>query len=325
MLDYKFAISGMAGAGKSVFLTSLLLQLKLNPSIFSKSDNNKKGFEIKKFQLAKNSQNQIFDLDRYHDSLRHMEWPEKTTDIQEIRFTFDKGNNWFLKNEGVTIIDFPGERFADLKMLTSSSYEEWSDEIIKVYETKEETRKLIHQYFERAQGCEGKEDLICSYKEFLADLCLIYYPLISPSTFRLDLTGKSILKKELEERDFHARFSGLESTEFAPLNKEIRGKFSPEIIKEFSKNYKIYRKDVAVKQFNILKECHGMIYMVDYQNIINSGEFALNANSKIFEHCMEYLRSPGFFSSLTGRITDSLGFERVNSKISNLAIVASKL
>lgn len=284
------AITGIAGGGKSVFLTSIISHL-------SESGNSdfhlKNGISITDFRSIpiKSKWPPQFAHSKFRESIAKKQWPEKTTDCAVYSCEFTR-SDWRLYKQKLTFFDFPGERIADAAIAKYSDYGEWSDHILNYFSEQHDYSFAAQQYIEYVKNDNLEiNTLLREYREVLAKLILSFKPLISPSTFLLDKTGK---QAEFESYIGIAqkRFSGLSQDEqFAPMPEDARKK-NPKIVKAMASAYKKYRQEVALPVFENVLQATNLVVLIDIPSLLAGGVGRYNDNRQIMIDLFEVIR-PG--------------------------------
>ena len=187
----KIAITGIAGGGKTVFLSSLLWQL----AEFDDADFHPFG-QVKlsgwRELACKDSFGEVFPFDKYRDALaRSRKWPDKTTDCYRFNCEY-KRSDWKRLSQRLNFFDFPGERIADAAIAAYKDYGEWSDHILRHFESNSDYNAALAVYRQVLESGELDEaKVLLAYRRALACLILGYKPLVSPSVFLLDTNGDS--------------------------------------------------------------------------------------------------------------------------------------
>ncbi len=297
--DTKIAVTGIAGGGKTVFLTSLLWQLsEISHAQFTLANRvSIEGFRETKLDLAIG---QTFPLDRFRDTLAHEgNWPEKTADCLSYACEYSR-SDWRIFNQRLRFFDFPGERIADAAISANEDYLQWSDNLLKHWRDRAEYRNAALPYFELIEKPNPKEaELLTEYKRTLARLVHGYKPMISPSTFLLDTAGNPAPYLDVEELAA-TRLSGLPSSEFVPLPARLIRRF-PDMKIAFTR----YRNEVALPLFGELGECRRLIVLVDIPSLLVGGVGRYNDNRRIVLDLFDSLRPD---STLGGKLLNLLNF-----------------
>ena len=314
----KIAITGIAGGGKTVFLSSLLWQL----AEFDDADFYP-GSQVKisgwRELPGKGALGQVFPFDKYRDALsRSRKWPDKTSDCYRLSCEY-KRSDWKRFKQRLDFFDFPGERIADAAIAAYSNYSDWSDHILKHFESNSDYNAALAGYRKVLQSDNLDEKaVLTAYRQALACLILGYKPLISPSVFLLDTNGDSA-RPATEEALAAARLCGLdEASQFAPLPTNIRGA-NPELAKMMAKHYRQYRKKLALPLFEELAGSQSLIVLVDIPSLLAGGVGRYNDNRQIVLDLIDAVRSD---TSIGRRLKQLLRFW--SGSLNKIAFVATK-
>jgi predicted YcjX-like family ATPase len=110
--------------------------------------------------------------------------------------------------------------------------------------------------------------VIPAYKLSLANLILSFKPLVSPSTFLLDVDGK-LAVPNTPEALAASRYAGLgPDTQFAPLPPALR---KTAFGQAFAARFETYRDTVVMPFFRALKACHSLVVLVDVTMLLAGG------------------------------------------------------
>ena len=142
-------------------------------------------------------------------------------------------------------------------------------------------------------------ELLHAYKLALANLILNFKPLISPSTFLLDLNGQAA-RLDAPEKLAASRASGADSeNEFCPLPAGLRVPGS-EPFETFSFRYARYVERVVVPTILAFKSCTALVVLIDVTMLLAGGVGMYDDNRQIVRDLFDVL-SPGehsFFGPL---------------------------
>ncbi len=314
----RVAITGIAGGGKTVFLSSLLWHLsEFESSDFALTGQAKisgwhelnSGYDI----------NEVIPFEKYRDSLsRAKDWPQKTTD--SYRFCCEyRRSDWKHFRQRLRFTDFPGERIADAAIAAHSDFAQWSDHLFHHYNNHHDYNASLTTYKQALLEPDPTVDkLLSAYRLSLAGLILGYKPLISPSVFLLDQKGRAI-ESGTDQSIASARLCGLDSdSQFAPLPAEFREKHR-EIARAFARHYRHYRRQLVLPLFDELSQAQALIILVDIPSLLAGGVGRYNDNRQLVLDLIEALQKD---SSLGRKLAGICRFW--SSSLKKIAFVASK-
>ena len=128
----RLGVTGLSGAGKTVFITALVHHLLHGGRlpVFEALS----GGRIARARLEPQPDDAVprFDYETHLRALTHeRRWPESTTRISELRLVIEYQSARGARNRTLTldIVDYPGEWLLDLPLLTTS-YSQWSAETL---------------------------------------------------------------------------------------------------------------------------------------------------------------------------------------------------
>ena len=130
----RLGVTGLSGAGKTVFITALVHQLLHGGRlpVFEALS----GGRIARVRLEPQPDDAVprFDYEAHLRALTdERRWPESTTRISELRLVIEYQSARGARNRTLTldIVDYPGEWLLDLPLLTTS-YAQWSADTLKL-------------------------------------------------------------------------------------------------------------------------------------------------------------------------------------------------
>ena len=322
----KIALTGIAGGGKTVFLSSLIAQL----SEFDSADFTPAGMlNIHNFrELPVNSGRwRKFRFDAYREALSRGIWPEKTVDSTKYICEYSRSDwersfsfNRFCR-QSLEFFDFPGERIADAAIAAFRNYSEWSEHILRHFQNHHEYTIHLTEYLDTLADNKTQDfhRIIQSYKLLLARLILAYKPLVSPSTFLLSPSGQ-VARSAPAEEIANSRLCGLDKdTEFAPLPPEYLQQH-PELLNRLQQAYKEYRNRIALPLFKEILNANCLIILIDIPSLLAGGVDRYNDNRQILLDLFDTIR-PG---SILGRLLRQLQ-DLFTGRLKRVAFVATKM
>ena len=287
--ECRVGIVGLSNAGKTVLLTSLIDHLQHHDEDRFRIGNHA---TLRKFQFEPIDDGWVkFNYEQYRDALVHRGcWPRKTRDRSQIVCSFER-SDWRYRDAILKLYDLPGERLADAGMI-GREYSTWSDSTLSRIEQDTPTRNVSHEFLTELQKPQPNHDtLIHTYKLSLARSILAYRPIVSPSTFLLDVQG-SVARHDTADSLAMTRIIGLSSDQqFVPLPAAVRRSQS-ELATRFKASYHAYRREVVEPFHEALRSCHALIVLTDITTLLSAGVGMYNENYQILSELFRIL-DPG--------------------------------
>lgn len=296
MLEHRIAVSGLTGAGKTTFLISLLDHWRQHaPSRFSIGSNGK--VEIR-FKWADDASRRQFE--HHKARLQDRQWPEKTlcnesyrvaVRVEGARRPWDPRRAWSSWKR-VTLIDIPGERFADANMLRFRRYADWCDETIHrlaskaAGDAKRSAEEFLKVYATVAAAdgalADTSQTLGTAYQRMLADFIRHDDPFISPSSLLINDRGQFIpddIRRNPDGERLYQWLSeeadcGVRAEPVYPLPPWMR---PTEEGRKIAANYEKYCAAVVSPALRPLAGCHDLLVLVDVAGILELGPQWKNA------------------------------------------------
>lgn len=288
--EARVGVVGLYNAGKTVLLTSLINHLQdHDPDRFPLG---KPGTTLRRFSVKEpDSGWAAFNYTGHRDSLvNYGRWPEKTKDRSQFVCQFER-SDWTFSDCLLKLYDLPGERIADAGML-GRDFTGWSERMLSQFVNDTTYRNCSAPFLEaiRKPGVTEAE-LLTTYRLALANLILNYKPLISPSTFLLDLKGQPA-RPAAPEALAAARHCGIDdATQFCPLPADLRIPGS-ELFATFSSRFGQYVEQVVVPTIAAFRTCTALVVLVDITMLLAGGVGMYDDNRQIVRDLFEVL-SPG--------------------------------
>lgn len=294
----RVAITGLAGTGKTVFLTTLINHLKHHePSQFrlhappkglpfmSRGKQQNAPFAIKQFaEDASEPGLGRFNHAIYARAMQSGCWPHKTVDVSAYGCHFSTDQHWL--DYQVEYLDWPGERVADVVMF-NRDYAEWSDRLLEYWSVSDAAYRQHVQPYLAAVSSEPlyEASILAEYRLAMGRLILDYKPLITPSCFLVGRDGNK-LQGTSPEQLAEIGVAGISAdSQFAPLTKQARDR-QPGLAAIFAQRYGEYRDQIVCRLIESLKSCNRLIVLIDIPTILASGHGMLNDNHEMVEEML---------------------------------------
>ena len=262
----KIAITGTGASGKTMFLTSLLWQLREWENADFRLNGNVTIHGFKPCN-GRPAPADIFPFDRYQDALvAQRQWPTKTKDVHRFSCEYRRSDHWrWWPNQRLDLIDLPGERVADAAVVEFDDFAEWSDHMFEYFANDSEYEAARRFRATVETGAMDTDTIVRQYRRVLAEFVRDRKPLVTPSVFLLDREGGQAPQIGRGQEDWLAerRLAGLDSTtQFVPLPPIVRQE-RPEMAKAMRSHYDQYRKELVQPYFDHLWSSDALIVLVD--------------------------------------------------------------
>jgi predicted YcjX-like family ATPase len=288
--EARVGVVGLYSSGKTVLLTSLINHLQdHDPDRFPFGE---PGTHLRRFTVKEPDRGWTpFNYSGHRDALvNYGRWPSKTTDRAEFVCQFER-SDWRFSDCLLKLYDLPGERIADAGML-GRDFTGWSERMLHLFVNDTTYRTCSAPFLEAIKKPGVTEaELLGTYRLALANLILSYKPLITPSTFLLDLKGQPARPAAPEELAA-ARHCGTDAdTQFCPLPADLR-QHGTELFETFSHRYGLYVERVVVPTIAAFRSCTALIVLVDVTMLMAGGVGMYDDNKQIVRDLFDVL-SPG--------------------------------
>ncbi|WP_412509304.1 YcjX family protein [Roseovarius sp. SYSU LYC5161] len=266
----RLGVTGLARAGKTVFITSLVANLMDRgrmPGLVAAADGR---IQAAFLQPQPDDIVPRFDFESHLRALtgEAPHWPESTRAVSELRLSLRVRPAGLLagmtgpRTVHLDIVDYPGEWLLDLALL-DKSYAEWSAEVLARIEGREEARDF-RALVARTDGSARLEEsaaqaLATTFTGYLAAARDAGYHDCTPGRFLLpgDLAGSPVLT-------------------FAPLPEPAGGAPRGAIWREMARRYDAYRREVVKPFFrDHFARIDRQVVLVDALGAIHDGPHAV--------------------------------------------------
>ncbi len=322
----KIAVTGIAGGGKTVFLSSLIAQLAEFDSADFNPGSSLKIHNFRELPINSNKWKK-FKFDNYRECLSRGLWPEKTVASAKYICEYSR-SDWehsFSLNrfcsQSLEFFDFPGERIADGAIAAYKNYSDWSEHILEHFQEHHEYKVHLKEYIQSISSTDKPElpIILSAYKILMAHLISDYKPLVTPSTFLLDTSGK-VARNTTVDEIAATRNCGLDSTsEFAPVPANILEK-NPEMLTALRKAYTEYRNKIALPLFKEILSADTLVILIDIPSLLAGGVDRYNDNRQILLDLFESIRPDSVLSRILQQLIGIF-----TGKLQRVAFVATKM
>ncbi len=265
----RVGVTGLARAGKTVFITSLvanLLDRGRMPHLLAAADGR---IDAAFLQPQPDDTVPRFDFESHLADLtaREPRWPDSTRTVSELRLSLRVRRGGLLaglqgpRTVHIDIVDYPGEWLLDLALL-DKSYGAWSAEVLARIEERAEAsayRDLVAQTDPSAPLEETRAQALASeFTGYLTAARAAGYSDCTPGRFLLpgDLAGSPVLT-------------------FAPLPGDGNGPRGS-LLREMARRYEAYRKSVVRPFFREhFAKIDRQVVLVDVLGAIHKGPQAV--------------------------------------------------
>ena len=317
----RVAITGTFGAGKSVFLLSLLHHLhQLDPTRFRLGEKRGEPVQLKGVRSLDVPSYQRFP---YPEAAKRLiqpgggVWPGRVHSVQRYGVKFRRTGR--LSADQLHFMSFPLERLMDLNIARTEVYVDWADRTLLKIDEDPQASRQARQFMQHLDAPELQpERLVTAYKHALTQFVFDYQPFAAPSTFMIDLEGNRI-EGGLPKVVSQGRYVGLPphegrpAAEFIPLSGVTRMR-APELVTQHAQHYERYRQELALPLFKELTGCDTLVVLIDIPSLLSGGRAAFKEQLFLLSELKRLLK-------LKVRGGQQLG----RSKTTRVALVATKI
>ena len=320
----RVAITGLRNTGKTVFITSLINHLKDHDPEKFDIDGKRKA-SINWLDTVSAEDGNEFPYDQYRLRMgTEKRWPRKTGECLQYKCRIQPEHFW-CSEILLELRDFPGERFNDAPMY-GLNYRKWSDFVLNWLERDDTYAKHSEDYRNLLDKAElSEEEILIEYKRTLAKLTMAYKPLISPSTFLLDLEGTEATNKPIEELVAERHVGVDAGQQFTPLSSRA-AETNPAIAEAFQAHYQDYQQQVVNPLVKSLRQCDQLVFLVDIPAILMAGPGMLNDSREALDRLLRAVKDHGgaIVNTLVDLFTSPLPLEWKPGGIRQICFVAAK-
>ncbi|MBC7834647.1 MAG: YcjX family protein [Phycisphaerales bacterium] len=266
-----------------------------------------------------------FPYERCRDMLGlKREWPRKTVATSEYRCLLHR-SDWPSRSLDLDLLDFPGERLADLSM-AGRSFRQWSESVLALLRTVPEYHAHADEYLALVGSAAPPDEILAAYRRLLSRFVGAYLPVITPSSFLVTPTGDYVDMDRFNAEgapylEAH-RLIGLDAaTQFAPLPES-----AGELASEFDRHYRGYRAQVVDPLARWLSSCTELAILIDVAQLLSGGSGYINGVKRNLSFLLSHLalgQRP--WHALAGNLAQFLSLERIRLRgVRRIAFIATK-
>ncbi|MEI7921912.1 MAG: YcjX family protein [Planctomycetota bacterium] len=307
----RVGVVGPFHAGKTVMLTSLISQIKHHTAgrldVF--------GPDVGLAELASSADAMDaletrsglapFDYNTARDRLAHGGWPAKTVAASEYRsFIVRADDRWRMYD--LSLIDWPGERLADLAMVGHGSFQRWSDAMLHALDL-ELFRPMAQPFLSAMNPTETdtlpdssatENELAMTYRRVLSRFVDAALPFVTPSSFLVDIENRYATEQMGTSNptwsvDELARLAiGTAPGEpFFPLSAAWR-QTAPQMADRLTSRFESYVAQVVKPVADALNLCDHILLLVDVAHLLEAGPSGVEGTTRLFEELLGWI-NPG--------------------------------
>ncbi|MGR3321260.1 MAG: YcjX family protein [Pseudooceanicola sp.] len=265
----RLGVTGLARAGKTVFITSLVANLMDRARMTQLVANADGRISAAYLQPQPDDTVPRFDYEEHLAALTAADpfWPESTRNVSELRLSLKVRPGGLLggmqgpRTVHLDIVDYPGEWLLDLSLL-DKDYAEWSADVLAQAEARAQARSFLAA----AHEARGRTDWTEPDARALADAYRVYLTAARDAGHSDVTPGRFLLPGEME---------GSPALTFAPLPPE-ENPARKGLWREMARRYEAY-KDRVVKPFfrDHFSRIDRQVVLVDALSAIHAGPQAV--------------------------------------------------
>jgi predicted YcjX-like family ATPase len=319
----RLGIVGLSQSGKTAFTTALINHLRRHDPRRLPLGNGSATLEWLA-HLPNRDGLPAFPYEQCRDMLGvQRAWPRKTVATSEYRCLLLR-SDWPAKSLDLDLVDFPGERMADLSM-ARRSFSEWSEALLDLFRTVPEYRAQAGNYLALLEAGATADAIVAGYRRLLARLVGAYLPVISPSSLLVSPEGGYVDMERYNREDGayleEHRFVGVDvARQFAPVPREA-GKTHLAM----GEHYRVYRKQVVDPLAGWLSSCTELAVLVDVAQLLAGGTGYVNGVKRTISFLLSHLElGHTSWRAVAGNLAQFLTLERVRLRgVRKVAFIAT--
>lgn len=304
----RVGVVGPFHSGKTVMLTSLISQIRHQaPGVLDVFGTD---VTLAELQSSADSVDALptrsglprFDHAAAADKLAHGGWPAKTVSASEYRSLIVRSDDrWRMYD--LSLIDWPGERLADLAMISHGDYGRWSDGLLPTL-GKELFRPIARGYLDQLAVARPEDSaslenqLALEYRRVLAGFVDHALPFVTPSSFLVDLENRYATEKlgttsptwTVDQIERLAIGTAPGEPVF-PLPASWR-EGCPVLAGRVAARFDDYVSRVVKPVADALAMCEHILLLVDVAHLLESGPRGVEGTTLLFEELLAWV-GPG--------------------------------
>lgn len=327
----RVAVIGAKGSGKTVFLTALTNHLRNH----DEKRLDLKGWSVTNLECDGGNTGDIptFQYAKAREQLSRGEWPDNTKSLSVVRLKLrleKKEKKTKRRTVILELLDFPGERVADLSMV-GRSYREWCEWMEDRFGGVEGNSSDYSEYVQRIIKLEDNRAILSAYKDCVSKQFKKWILTITPSVLKLDINGE-FKYEEGEPLDDYRRkidstYIGIdENNQFAPLPRAYFNDNSlghRALVKAFKMAYGKYRSRIVNPISEWLAHVNKAVYLVDVLSLLRIGPEMYNAEQNFASQALRMFRRSYSDSPLLKGVQRFMG-AFVRTRANGVYVVATK-